>query len=266
MWPILTRLGDYEIGTFGVLVGLAVLAGLWLARQLGKRDGLEPKKVNDLGLAMMASGLVGAKLLGLLVAVFSGAELNWQELRNAGAVHGGLAFGAVTGYLLARHYKISVALALDAIAPGVTIGQAIGRFGCLAAGCCFGTESSVPWAVHFSDPRAAELGGVPLNIGLHPVQLYDAGVHIALCLALVALHRKGLFRGRLFGVWSIAEGILRFSVETFRGDLGRGVWFELPWLSTGRVTALAFAALGIVVLFASKFTQLPKAQSARELK
>lgn len=259
MWPILTRFGDYEIGTFGVLVGLAVLTGLWLARTLGKRDGLDPKKVNDLGLAMMASGLVGAKLLGLLVAVFSGAPLSWQELRNAGAVHGGLAFGAITGYLLARHYKISVALALDAIAPGVTIGQAIGRFGCLAAGCCFGRESSAPWAIHFTHERAAELGGVPLGVGLHPVQLYDAGVHIALCLVLVVLHRKGLFRGRLFGVWCLAEGFLRFSVESFRGDLGRGVWFELSWLSTGRVTAMAFALLGLVVLFATKSTTSRKA-------
>ncbi len=140
MWPILAKFGDYELGTFGVLVGIAVLLGLWLARTLGKRDALEPRKVNDLGLAMLVSGFVGAKLLGVIVALVSGAPLDWTELRNAGAVHGGLIAGAISGYLIARHFRLPTKLLLDALTPAVALGQGIGRLACLAAGCCFGSH------------------------------------------------------------------------------------------------------------------------------
>lgn len=248
MWPILAKFGDYELGTFGVLVGIAVLLSLWLARTLGKRDSLQPSKVNDLALAMLVCGFVGAKLLGIVVALLSGVPLDWTELRNAGAVHGGLVAGGLAGVVLVRHFKLPIRLLLDALVPAVALGQGFGRLACLTAGCCFGSHSDLPWAISFNNPRAYELGGVPLHTTLHPVQLYDAGAHFLLCAALVFMHRKGAMRARLFGVWCVAEGVVRFTIETFRGDLGRGVWLDVAWLSTGRVTALGIAAVGLLYL------------------
>src|SRR5690606_1912720 len=131
------------------------------------------------------------------------------------------------------------------------------RLACLSAGCCFGAHSDLPWSITFSNPRALELGGVPLHETLHPVQLYDAGFHFLLCAALVYMHRTGMMRSRLFGIWCLAEGTVRFFVETFRGDLGRGVWLDLAWLSTGRVTALGIFAVGLFYLW---FTR-PQTQS-----
>jgi phosphatidylglycerol---prolipoprotein diacylglyceryl transferase len=246
VWPILTQIGNYELGTFGVLVGIAVLLSLWLARSLGKRDDLEPRKVNDLALVALVCGFIGAKLLGVAVAFFSGARLDWTELRNAGAVHGGLLAGALAGFLLTRYFKLPTRPLLDALVPAVALGQGIGRLACLSAGCCFGSHSDLPWSISFSDQRALELGGVPLHTTLHPVQLYDASLHFLLCAVLVVMHRKNILHGRLFGVWCIAEGTVRFFVETFRGDLGRGMWLDLAWLSTGRVTALGIALTGVL--------------------
>jgi phosphatidylglycerol---prolipoprotein diacylglyceryl transferase len=252
VWPILIQIGDYQLGSYGVLLGMAALFSLWTARVLGKRDSLDPRKVNDLGLAVLVSGFIGSKLLGVIVALLSGVPLEWAELRAAGAVHGGLVLGGLAGVLLSRQFRLPLLPLLDALTPAVPLGQAIGRLGCWAAGCCFGTHSDLPWAIRFTDPQALLLGGAPLNIDLHPVQLYDAGLHFIFFGALFFLHRQQMLRGRLLGLWCVGEGVLRFFVESFRGDLGRGVWFELSWLSTGRLTALGIGLFGAVFLLLSR--------------
>jgi phosphatidylglycerol:prolipoprotein diacylglycerol transferase len=137
---------------------------------------------------------------------------------------------------------------LDAFVPATALGQAIGRLGCFAAGCCFGTPSDASWAVTFTSPDAAALGGTPLHQALHPVQLYDALAHVVLFAGLLVLHRRMQFRGRLLGLWCVAEGFTRFFIESFRGDGGRGLWLDSDWLSTGRITALLMMALGAYLL------------------
>jgi phosphatidylglycerol:prolipoprotein diacylglycerol transferase len=231
-----------------VLVGIAILISLWVARHLSRRDGLSARDVNDVGLGTLFFGFAGAAVLGVIVAWASGYGVHFSDLRNSGAVHGGLLTGMVAAHLLARHFGLPVPLLLDAYVPGVALGQALGRVGCFAAGCCFGSASDVPWAVTFTKHRAHELGGVPLHVGLHPVQLYDAGLHVLLFASLFALHKMGRFRGQLFGVWCLLEGVSRLLVENFRGDLGRGFWLGLSWLSTGRLTALLMVGVGIIFL------------------
>lgn len=248
MWPIAIDFGSYELGTYGVLVGIAILVSLWVARHLSQRDGLSARDVNDVGLGTLFFGFAGAAVLGVIVAWANGYGVRLSDLRNSGAVHGGLLSGMVAAYLLARRFGLSVPLLLDAYVPGVALGQALGRVGCFAAGCCFGSRSDAPYAVTFTQQRAHELGGVPLHVGLHPVQLYDAGVHVLLFAGLFALHKGGYFRGQLFGVWCLLEGVSRLLIENFRGDLGRGFWLGLSWLSTGRLTALLMVAVGIAYL------------------
>lgn len=248
MWPIFLEFGSYELGTYGVLVGIAILVSLWVSRHLGKRDNLSPRDVNDVGLGTLFFGFLGAALLGVAVAIATGIGVRVSDLRNSGAVHGGLLSAMPAAYLLARHFKLHLPSLFDAYVPGVALGQALGRLGCFAAGCCFGTHSDAPWSVTYTQIRARQLGGVPLHQSLHPVQVYDAGAHIVLFLVLFVLHKKSILRHRLFGVWCLAEGTLRIGLENFRGDLGRGFWLGLPWLSTGRLTALLIILVGAVFL------------------
>lgn len=265
MWPIFLEFGSYELGTYGVLVGVAILVSLWVSRHLGARDNLSPRDVNDVGLGTLFFGFLGAALLGALVSLATGVGVRLSDLRNSGAVHGGLLTGMLAAYLLARHFKLHLPSLLDAYAPGVALGQALGRIGCFAAGCCFGTHSDAPWSVTFTQIRARELGGVPLHVSLHPVQLYDAGAHVALFLVLFFLHKKSVLRHRLFGVWCLAEGTLRILLENFRGDLGRGFWLGLPWLSTGRLTALLIIAVGAIFLALSSESKDPESKNAGSL-
>jgi phosphatidylglycerol:prolipoprotein diacylglycerol transferase len=248
MWPILLRLGSFEVGTYGVILVVAILAAVGVAGALGQRDGLDPGRIVDVGVGTTFSGIAGSKLLGLGVAVFSGAAFGWEELRNAGAVHGGLMGGMLGAWLLCRHYRIPLAAALDAYVPAAALGQGIGRLACFSAGCCFGSPSHLPWAVTYHDPMATTLGGVRLGMPVHPVQLYDALAHFAFFALLLLAHRRAWFSGALLGPWLVGEGLLRFGLESFRGDLGRGIWFGLPWLSTGRLTSLGFAAVGTLLV------------------
>lgn len=244
VWPIAFEIGTYELGTYGLLVGCGVLLGLWVARHLAERDGLDPRAVNDAGLGTLFAGFLGSALLGLGVAVVSGVGISAADARNAGAVHGGLLCAMPAAYFLARHFRLPPRLLADAYIPAAALGQAVGRLGCFSAGCCFGDPSSAPWSVVFTSQRAHALGGVPLGVGLHPVQLYDAAAHLVLFLGTFALHKRGAFVGRLFGVWALLEGGARLLMEYFRGDLGRGIWLGVDWLSTGRLTSLLMILLG----------------------
>jgi phosphatidylglycerol:prolipoprotein diacylglycerol transferase len=248
VWPIALEIGTYELGTYGLLVGFAVLLGLWVARHLGQRDGLSPRAVNDAGLGTLFAGFLGAAGLGIFVALVLGTGVRAADARNAGAIHGGLLAAIPAAYFLARHFRLPPWLLVDAYIPAAALGQAIGRVGCFAAGCCFGRPSSAPWSVEFTSERAHELGGVPLHSPLHPVQLYDALAHLTLFSILFLLHRRGAFVGKLFGVWAMMEGGTRLLMEVFRGDLGRGIWFGIDWLSTGRMTSLFMIILGAVFL------------------
>lgn len=246
MHPIVFQSGAFQLGSYGVLLVAAAFAALFLAAFLGKRDHIAPKRLIDVGVITLFSGIFGAKLLGVLVILWSGGRVGLDEIRNAGAVHGGLLGGLLAIYWLTRKGNPPLRALGDAYAPGFAIGQAIGRVGCFAAGCCFGRDTDGPFGVSFSDPEATRLGGAPLFEPLHPVQLYDAGAHVVLALVLAILHRRGIVRYRLAALYLMGEGVLRFSMESFRGDLGRGVWFL--GLSTGRVTSILLFSLGLLLL------------------
>lgn len=254
MWPLLWDDGTWRIGTYGVVVGAGLLLCLWLARRLGVRDGLSPRVVNDIGLGMIVGGFVGSKSLGLAVSVARGETLSFADLRTAGAVHGGLFGGALTLLVVARVLGLPLSRLFDAYLPAAALGQAIGRLGCFFAGCCHGAPHDGPLSVVFTNPLARELGGAPLGVHLYPVQLYDAALHFSLCALLVYLHRRRLLVGRLLPLFCVLEGTLRFAIEGLRGDTQRGVWLNIDWLSTGRLTALALVLVGAVL-----FALVPKA-------
>jgi phosphatidylglycerol:prolipoprotein diacylglycerol transferase len=134
----------------------------------------------------------------------------------------------------------------DAAAPGVALGQAIGRIGCLAAGCCWGSQCSRPWAITFTDPKAGQNVGVPMGVPLHPTQLYEA-VGLFLLTGLILWFGKGRAAGRTFSFYLIGAAILRFTVELFRDD-PRGKVLATS-LSTSQGIALGLFLLGLGILY-----------------
>src|SRR2546423_768948 len=259
MYPELFHIGSFPINTYGVLLALAFLAALFVAARLGARDGLARERVFDLGLWMLLGGLVGSKLL-LMVAEPEYAHDLWRLisldfLRSGGVWYGGFLGGLLTGALLIRRYKLPFWKVTDAFAPGVALGQAIGRQGCFAAGCCWGKPTTLPWGVHFSElghsitgVPTTDASGAPLH--LHPTQLYESFASLLLFLFLLWLHRRKRFTGEVIAAYAVLYGLIRFLIEFVRDDPRGDIagLTSMTGLSTSQLISLFVIIGGLVFL------------------
>ena len=247
MHPILFEIGSWPVYAYGVLLAAAYLAGLQLAVARARRAGLDATRVMDLGIYLIIAALVGAKLMLVLVdfRYFLNQPGEILSLVRAGGIfYGGLIAAVAVGLVLVRRYGLPTWGTADLVAPGIALGHVVGRFGCLLAGCCYGRPTSVPWAITFTNPLAAGNVGTPLDVPLHPTQLYDAGAELAILALLLATERKGQpFAGRTFWLYVLLYGLSRFVIEFYRGD-ERGM---LGPLSTSQVVSLVAVPLAVVM-------------------
>ena len=274
MYPELFHIGSFPINTYGVLLALAFLAALFVAARLGARDGLPRERVFDLGLWMLLGGLVGSKLL-LMVAEPEYASDLWRLvslafLRSGGVGYGGLLGGLLTGALLIRRYKLPFWKTTDAFAPGVALGQAIGRQGCFAAGCCWGKPTTLPWGVHFSElghtitgVPTTDASGAPLH--LHPTQLYESFASLLLFLFLLWLHRRKRFTGEVIAAYAVLYGLIRFLIEFVRDDPRGDIagLTSMTGLSTSQLISLFVIVGGLVFLILRRRRANRDADAAR---
>jgi phosphatidylglycerol:prolipoprotein diacylglycerol transferase len=252
MHPILLRLGSTPVYSYGVLLALAYLAGLQFSVVRARRVGIDGAKVMDLGIYLIIAALVGAKLM--LVAVdFNYFRLQprelWSLARAGGVFYGGLIAALLVGMWLVARYRLPLWTTADLAAPGIALGHVIGRFGCLLAGCCYGRPTDVAWAMTFTDPVAAANVGTPLDIPLHPTQLYDAGAELLILIVLLLTERRGRpFPGRTFWLYMLLYAASRFVIEFYRGD-ERGTLFGL---STSQFVSVVIVPVSLIMLWRLK--------------
>ena len=253
MYPELFRIGNFPINTYGVLLALAFLSALLIAAKLAARDGLPRERVYDLGLWMLLAAIVGSKVLMLFT------EPEYREnplrlvsldfLRSGGVFYGGLITAVIAGYFLIRRYKLPWWKTADAFAPGIALGNAIGRQGCFAAGCCWGKPTTMPWGVQFTE-AGHEVTGVPLGIHLHPTQLYESFGALLIFFFLLWLHRRKLFSGQVILFYAVLYAVMRFTIEIFRDDPRGDILglTSLTGLSTSQMLSIIVGLWGLVML------------------
>lgn len=250
-----TSLGPFSLHTYGVLLACAFLLGLWVAARQARRAGLDGERIVDLAVWVLIAGLVGAKL-ALLAIDWSYFSRNPRELlsilQSGGVFYGGLLAAFPVAWWYTRRHGIPGWQAADVLAPGVAVGQAVGRLGCFAAGCCWGLPSAVPWAVTFRDTYAARAVGTPLDIALHPVQVYESLAALGIFLLLVRLAPRKRFNGQVALTYVLLYSVVRFVLEFFRGDTSRG-W--IGPLSTSQAVALLLVAGALLLLARVRKTQ-----------
>src|SRR5918996_1794832 len=177
MHPILFEIGGFPVYTYGVLLAAAYLLGLQFALVRARGRGLDQNRVMDLGIWIIVAALVGAKLL-LLAVEWDTYGRNASELftlvRSGGVFYGGLIAAVLVALWYLWRHRMPIWSVTDVFAPGIALGHVIGRLGCFFAGCCFGRETTVPWAVTFHSEHASRNVGTPLDVPLHPTQLYEA--------------------------------------------------------------------------------------------
>src|SRR2546427_4087481 len=249
MYPRLLELGPITVYTYGVLLAAAYLLGLKLAMVRAKARGLDSARVLDLGIYIIISALVGAKLL-LLVTDCRTFKADPHELltlaRSGGVFYGGLILAVVVALWYIRRVGLPLWTTCDMFAPGIALGHVIGRFGCLFAGCCYGKPTMKPWGITFTDPFAAANVGTPLGVPLHPTQLYEAGAELLILVFLLTTEKSGRkFGGRTFWLYILLYAISRYIIEFYRGD-ERGA---LGPFSTSQFISLILAPLAVFMLF-----------------
>ena len=247
--PQIFGIGPLTIYTYGVLLAAAYLLGLQFALVRARKAGLDPGRMLDLGVYLVISALIGAKLLLLLIN-FDYFRGNPREIlilaRSGGVFYGGLIAATLVAFWYVRRHKLPLWTTCDMFAPGIALGHVIGRLGCLMAGCCYGLPTSVPWAVTFTDPFAEANVGTPLNVPLHPTQLYEAGAELLILVVLLATERKARpFPGRTFWSYMFLYAVSRFIIEFYRGD-ERGL---IMGFSTSQFISLILGPLSLVMLF-----------------
>ncbi len=229
MHPVLFTLPNgFSIHTYGMATVLSILLIVPIVQWWARQENLPKDLGYDLAFLAILGGVCGSRL--------EFVRVNWHLFRNdLGRVlairDGGLVFyGGLIGVLLLymlyiRYHKLSVLQVGDMLAPVIPLGHAVGRLGCLAAGCCYGLPSHHDWAITFTDA----LSVAPTGISLHPTQLYAVGYNLLLALGLMLLRSRRRFRGQIMLAYLTIYPLLRSVNELFRGDSERGFVLE-KWL------------------------------------
>ena len=254
MYPELFRIGDFPVTTYGIFLAVGMLLALFVASRLAARDGLPSERIYDLGLWTLLGGLLGSKILMFFVED-SVQVFSLDFLRSGGVYYGGLIGGFLAVAILVQFYKMPLWKVADALVPGLAVGQAFGRQGCFAAGCCWGKPTDWFWGVHFGE-KGHEYTGVPMygpsgeDLFLHPTQLIESFTMLAVFGLLVWLHRRKKFDGQVLIAYGIIYSIFRFSIEFIRDD-PRGDLFGLTamtGLSTSQLVSLVVAATAVIFM------------------
>jgi len=215
---------------YGALLLAALVLGWWVARRRARYERIDPVHVDRMAPLLVASGLLGAWLLGWTGGGPGGSRALFGALL--------LSVGAGIAYCVSQ--RLVLGPVGDAFAPSMALGTAIGRVGCFFAGCCYGTPTDLPWA----------------HAGRHPTQLYEScGALVLLGLVLLARRHRRV-PGEAFLAFGVGYGILRFGLEFLRADnpvLGAGLTLH-QWIALVAVVAC-------VALFVSRRRLYARASS-----
>ena len=245
MHPVLLEFGFFKVFSYGLLVAIAFLVAILLASSRGEKEGFDPQKILDLCFYVMVSALVGARLLYVIVEYkyFSTVPLEIFKFWKGGLVfYGGLILGVIVSLWYLKRHQMPVWKTADLLAPSIAIGQGIGRWGCFFAGCCYGVKTDVPWAISFTNPSSL----APLDIPLHPTQIYLSLNALFIFLILILLSKRKTFDGQIIWSYGILYSIGRFAIEYLRDD-DRGFAVERV-LSTSQFVGIFIVALSLFML------------------
>jgi phosphatidylglycerol:prolipoprotein diacylglycerol transferase len=241
MHPILFRTWIWKlpIYSYGFLTCLAfVVASLYLSRVIAKSKEkiISQGELDFLLLLIIIFGLLGSKLLYIITELqdFILYPLNFFKFLNSGFVYyGGFISVIVCMLIYSRRKKINFLKLCDFFAPALALGHAIGRIGCLFAGCCHGKESNLPWAVMSS------------GVYLHPTQLYESLGNFLLFAFLYFYSKKEHKAGMPIAIYLMGYAVLRFVVEFFRGD-DRGM--QCLGLSISQIISVFLLIIGVFIV------------------
>ncbi len=209
MHPILFRLGTLTVYSWGFMVALGFAAGILVAFQRARKEGLSPEDIMDLSMWAIISALIGARsfyVIGFYSEFISNPLSVFYVWEGGMVFYGGLIFSMAAIGIMVRRKKLPLLKVLDIAAPTAAIGYSIGRIGCFLRGCCYGVKCDLPWGVHFPD-----VAGL-----VHPTQIYSSIAGLLIFIVLVIIRERKKYDGQVFFWGLMFYCVYRFIIEFFR--------------------------------------------------
>ena len=199
--PVLLHLGPLMLSWYGLAVAAGIAVGARLTWREAARKGLPTEHLADLLLWVVGGGLLGARLFHVVDRwdAYAGDPLAILAIQNGGlAILGAIVGGTAAGVAAAWRLGLPVLHLSDAAAPGVVLGQAIGRLGCLVTGDALGPATDGTWGVVYLNPAAM----APSPGGAYqPTFLYEMALGLAVFGALWTARRRLHRDGQLFALY-----------------------------------------------------------------
>ncbi len=255
MHPILIDLGRIQIRSYGFMLAVSFLIGIYLAGRRARRRGVDPQKILDLSVIIILGAVVGSRLLYVVFHLEQYANpLDIFALWQGGATfYGGFLMALAASYWWVQKNRLDFLAVADIVAPSIALGLVFTRVGCLLSGCCFGKPTDHAWGMVFpaDSPAGAAAALVASRTGLeslalHPTQVYSSLKGLVIFLALIVAEPKLRTRGATFGLFLILYGIGRFTIDFFR-------FYEenarvLMGLTFNQVISIGLVAIGLFLL------------------
>ncbi|MFH2058056.1 MAG: prolipoprotein diacylglyceryl transferase [Pseudomonadota bacterium] len=245
MHPILINFREFNLYTYGLFMAISFMTAVFVSQKIAAPHGIKDQTVTDIFFIIMISGLIGAR--GLYVVIgFDSYKNNLFDIFKIW--NGGLVFfgGFITAIIATAIYlkaqNLNIWKMADILSPGIALAHAVGRLGCLSAGCCYGESCELPFAITFTHPQSL----APLNVALHPTQIYMVLSNLFLFFILLWITRKKRFNGMVFLSYIMLYSLFRFIIEFFRGDFRGDFIFNFISMSQGiglLVSLIAFILL-----------------------
>ena len=241
----LPLIGSLPVHGYGLMVAIGFLVAIYIAARRAKKRGVPSQAIFDLGLYVLVSALVGARILHFLQHRSSYSSfVDVLKIYEGGlAYYGGFILAFVVAVLYLRSRKLSIARVAVIISPSIVLGLGIGRHGCFLAGWCFGKPTSLPWGITFPERSLAwiEIGAQKI----HPTQLYSSISLMAIFTILIVLQKYMKFPSQLF-----LTCVLMYSVHRFLIDFVRYYTPDerIGSLATSQVMSIVAGAAALVVM------------------
>lgn len=244
MHPILFRIGGFTLYSYGLMLLLAFLVGIYMTERRAAKIGIDPKKVSDLGLWILIGAVVGSRLLYVALhwGEFSSDPIEiiafWRGGLAGLMLFGGFLGGFLAGLLYVKKQKLPLLKMMDLVAPALAFGLFLVRIGCFLNGCCFGK----PFSLGIVFPSYCAAGYTFPGIRIHPTQLYTSLAGLIIFFILLKIEKRKPRLGALFGAYLILHAGFRFGIDFIRYyENAANLW-------TNQIIALALVAVGIMLV------------------
>lgn len=241
MHPILFRIGNYTIYSYGFMIAVGILSAVIISMHRARKVGISDDTVLDIAIYGVIAGVIGAKLLFIIAEapyVIKNPVVLKDMIKGGFVVYGALIGGVLAAYIYCRKKNVHFLKMFDVAAPAIAVAQGFGRIGCFAAGCCYGKETTSPIGVVFKNSPFA-----PNGVRLIPTQLISSLGNFLIALVLFYFSRKTNKNGQVAGLYMILYSVGRFMVEFLRDDPRGNVLF----FSTSQFICIFVFIIGILV-------------------